>query len=840
MSKMKLRLITIVSLALLFVFTLGMALGALPVVRTSVGAATYSPTTIFSAGTDGEVGASEAADGETSWVQFTLKDGGKAHFRRDLALKWFEEDKDAEDSPLAKPGKPVYFSMSFALPELNFDKLTLTFESNEENISKDGVATNKLIVTKGTDMLKVSVQNATYEGKEEDLPATEIAYTAGQDFVLAFGEAEEAGAFALTVTVGSESKAVGNFTNIGGYYAEYRTSSASQPATPITFEAKLASGATSQKILMKSLNGQTFEVGENGNVTDNAEPVLVVNEAIYPYRLGQKFSLSYKALDVCRTSVSSSNKQYYMLKKDKDGDKETWHMPSETANSADYKSLSTSTCFMPTGETDIDEAYVSMRFDLDDGTFNDYFVYLTWYAADGAVATLGDEDYTAGYKCSVCGHTCDLEEYKKLSEADPFKCPGKVENEDGESVDCTAALSDYKAQGNYYDYIKVLSADAIRKEQEENNKVEWPTYLNLKADKETGTNTKYPDAEAADQVFADYQNQLDAVATKASAGDGSYLYLPSMRTLIGSDYADYRNLTFSIYYYRAGTAAGDSASSTTSLKYNNLRLEVKERGEYRFRVLAQDTSSNVMKYYDEDKELVTVSSSNIWDIEGIPEFTFYIDYSGPTVEEMDIQTDGYRDRTYTISSFKVVALSGYKTEYELYHFELDDDHKSLAYKDLVEDIKGLEEDELPDWIKNNLKLINKYNSDVKEDDAEWERTDNAYAWNPDSSLSFCPQEPGYYVVKLTVTDARLVGLSTTAYQVINIGNPMDTISGRSKWLENNLTAIILFSISAVLLVAIIVLFVVKPSDKTVEEVDLESLKGKKKQKVEKPEKNEKE
>ena len=63
---------------------------------------------------------------------------------------------------------------------------------------------------------------------------------------------------------------------------------------------------------------------------------------------------------------------------------------------------------------------------------------------------------------------------------------------------------------------------------------------------------------------------------------------------------------------------------------------------------------------------------------------------------------------------------------------------------------------------------------------------------------------------------------------IEVRNPVDIIPGVSQWLQNNVVSVVLFSISAVLAVIIIVLFVVKPSDKTVEEVDLEKLKGRRK------------
>ena len=138
------------------------------------------------------------------------------------------------------------------------------------------------------------------------------------------------------------------------------------------------------------------------------------------------------------------------------------------------------------------------------------------------------------------------------------------------------------------------------------------------------------------------------------------------------------------------------------------------------------------------------------------------------------------------------------------------------------------EDYVTNTYKDSMVVINTYNSDVTEDDENWDDTDNAYEWNPDSSLSFVPQRSGIYFVELLVTDPNLSGMTARQYMAIEVRNPVDIIPGQSYWLENNITSVVLFSISAVLAVIIVILFVVKPSDKNVKEVDLEKLKGRKK------------
>jgi len=756
MNKVKFRLITIFSLIAVLFLALGAAL-CMPVKR-AMAATTYTPSSIFWAGTRGEVGASEA-EGDKSYVQFTLHHNGSVQYHRDLALKWFEKANETTDEggaeAQAAPEKK-YFSMEFSFREVNFQKFTITFESAEENISKDGKATNALVFTKQDTDLLVQVQAA---GDTE--PAGDSKIGQDEEIKLTFDETDcSIGEFNVYIN----GDPVGNFKNIGGYFMEYRSSASSTPNTPITFTADLgedAQATETQKVLVKSLNGQTFELDSNGKVVDNASPVLVLNEQIYAFTLGQRFNVTYEAIDVCDDSVTVT-RRYYMAKK---GEDDQYKAPNEDTDD-DYKSLSTSTYFLPPDDSnETEEEYVAIRFKLEDDAKVSAYSYLSWYAAKDAAEAV-------------------------------------VETLNG------------------YDYIKV------------NRDKKEPKYLVLKnngttedeAYKTKDGNFKTNDCQ--DKVDA-YQDALNLAAEKANAGSGSYIYLPSLRELIGSDYADYRNLKFSIYYYKQSQTDGSSASSQTSLSYNSLKLEVPEAGRYKFRVTAADAAgNNIMLNYD--GELVAVTANNIWDIEGIPEFTFDIVYKGATIEDPKEQDLGYRNDKYTFDKFDIIALSGYTEEYTLYRFDdskLPEGVSKPTYSSFVENAKDYVTD---DKYKDCLVVIDTYQDDVKEDDPKWDRTDNDYEWDPDSSLSFKPKEAGFYVLQLDVTDAQLTGFTATQYQVIEVRNPLDTIPGQSKWLQENVTSVVLFSISGFLAIVIVVLFLMKPSEKKVEEIDLEKLKGKKK------------
>ena len=868
MSKVKKGWITFISLFAALFLVFGFVI-SLP--RVSAYANTYSPSNVFSAGTGGTVGASTKGteEGAKAYVQFTFADGGNVYFRRDLALKWYQGQ-----------GKVQYFSMQFAFVDVNFEKFTITFESAEENISKDGKTTNKIVFepvvektpdepaatdaeenTDGkTEEKKPQLLNVYINPEEKEDDETQAAeldeivtVDASKDILITFDEGDdkleteedncEIGEFNVRVKNvepkkeenkdddqtgdnGNEAASAaledadepgmlaGKFTNIGGYFLDYRSASSSTPNTPITFTADFPAGSKEelrQSVLMKSLNLQSMQLDSSDRVADTTPAVLVLNEKVYAFKLGQKFSLSYEAIDVLDDNVTVT-REYYMLKTEKTEDNGVInYMPNEKElkdsdkedgvkySQYNYKSLTTYTYFLPSQNHESNEApeeYVSIRFKLDDDTDeNDTYVDLSWYAADNAW-----KDFTCnGYK----------EEKKKDEE-------GK-ETSETEIVDVKDVT---------FRFIKV------------NRNSNGPYYNYLKADEATQKNV-VSDESKFEAAKSDYQTALDKAASyeesKTSAGSGAYIYLPSLRGLIQSDNAGYRNLKFSIYYYKPGSS---TASAQTSLNYNALKLEVDKEGDYRFRVIAQDAASNAMKYYL-DGELVTVTNSNVWDIKEIPEFTFHIDYEGPTIEKTEEQSLGYRNDTYNFSDFDIVALSGYQKNYTLYRYSEvnipDGVSAPSSYADFVKNVdsyfkafQALDEKQEDKTFKI-LYEISEFQSDISADDeAKWNRTDNDYHWDPDSSLSFVPQLSGYYILKVLVEDGNYPGETAEAYMVIDVRNPIDTIPGKLQWLQENVVSVILFAISGVLAIVVVVLFLIKPSDKKVEEVDLEKLKGKKK------------
>ena len=334
MNKIKIRFSIIITLIIAFVFAMGFAVGSIFPQRMHASAATtYEPAKIFSAGAGSTVTAFKTGTDEAdkAYVGFSMKQNeSRVYYRRSLAYKWFEKAEATEEEGLANPGKPVYFSMTFSFPQINFKEFSLTFECDEENVTKDGKSSNKIAFEMTEDGIGARVSPSVGEMSNLRHKSSDITDWTG-DFTLSFVEGKTAGEFILSLvytdgvhtlnyfddTESDRKQFV--FNNIGDNYAEYRSSAASKPNTPIIFmtkfdeEEKAAEGEeekeTEQKILIKELNGQTLEVTgytvaddaqltggtvsvTGGSVADNHAPALVLSETLYSFVLGQKYALT--------------------------------------------------------------------------------------------------------------------------------------------------------------------------------------------------------------------------------------------------------------------------------------------------------------------------------------------------------------------------------------------------------------------------------------------------------------------------------------------------------------------------------------------------------------------
>ena len=203
MNKVKVRVLTIASLVVMLIAVLALAVCSVIPRRTAqaVTEVEYEPSAVFAAGVGGEVGASE---GENPYIEFSLADGGKTHFRRDLALKWFSADDSAESaSSVVKPGKANYFSMQFSCPSVDFETFTISFESAEESVSEEEKAVNDLVFRMTDGTLQVAVKSADNRDAElADLEWNDLATGASAEVSVSFAEGVNIGEFALHVSCG--------------------------------------------------------------------------------------------------------------------------------------------------------------------------------------------------------------------------------------------------------------------------------------------------------------------------------------------------------------------------------------------------------------------------------------------------------------------------------------------------------------------------------------------------------------------------------------------------------------------------------------------------------------
>ena len=743
-------------------------------------ATTYSVTDVFSTSNATSVG--------TDCVAFDLKDGGKFTLKqRDLALKWY----DAKNSV-------KYLNVELALADSNFKTVTLAVETASAVATVDGKTTNKLVFTAEGGKVYAAVnpeENATATAGQEVDITKNIVITLGEENT-EYGE--------YSVAVGGT--VVGKFENVGATFGEYASSSATTPLTPFTVQAEMLDDAASDaktQVKVVSINAQSFALNEGGKIEDTAVPVLVVNDNVQNFTIGTAFALDYEVIDVLDRTVTKSM-EYYL------------YNPTVEKGKEEYKSLTTSTYFNETNymngetETSVYKTYgkelVSIRFNLSDENnkksgettvgkgVTSY--YLAWYAASEKAPTAQEE--------------------------------GDI------------------------DYIVI-----------DENKV-GANYTFLAADANTKTNTV-----SNQKVIDDYQVLVTKAAEDLVAGTSTTFRLPTLRGMI-DDNGGYENLKFTIVY-KAQSASTESTKS--SLSASNLSFSISKSGNYEFKVFANDKAGNTMKYYL-DGELVEVTSQNVWKIEEIPYFSFEVQKTGLSIDDDETESD--RKDSVTVGStyddFEIElfgdAASSAKASKKLYKIDFDaynqantgnlasvSDLSKISYSEIVDAAKGrLSEangdyDEFYKTIYAELLAtkigggvtakalldagvfveINPYNEAIREEDHpnEWERH-NKYEWNAEAA-TFKAEDEGTYLILSVYTDSLIGSSKVCGYKVVTVASKDDVIPGETEWLKNNIVSVILFAIAGLMLIAIIVIGFIKPSDETLEDVDV-AVKAKKSKK----------
>ena len=340
--------------------------------------------------------------------------------------------------------------------------------------------------------------------------------------------------------------------------------------------------------------------------------------------------------------------------------------------------------------------------------------------------------------------------------------------------------------------------------------------------------TEAPSAD--DSAIEAYRGAVSA-ATKDSdgnqiqVGDGAYFYLPSLKAYISDTTCGYTDMEFTIYY----TVNGGETQSGSGLSYDELSIELSSAGNYRFRVVPTNASGLSSYGVFETSEgsgqykYAEITSDNVWDALNLADFTFAVTYNGPSVEASDNDDIGYVDATFTFENFEVIALSGYQSNYTLYRIVLLDAYADeYESSDRAADIQtayaegriasSREEAEAnPEQYIGYTVAIAEYDDELDEDEG-----DNVYNWNPDSSLSFVPQEIGYYMLATEVASYPWSNAHGTVsgQKAVYISAESDIQDGETYWLQNNILSVVFLAVGAACLIAIVVLLLIRPKKKS--------------------------
>ncbi len=744
--------------------------------------------TVFSATQKDDLTSVEITEGEATKKVAAVKlgDGERTWLKRNLAYAWYTGANEAQN-----------FTATFAFDSLNFQTVTIKMQSSSAWATEDEKTTNEIVVAPTTGGLNVKVNDGT---------EVFVAYEANQKITLSLianGTHGELDAKMNGVDVGT-------FTNVGAKYAEYTLNE----VHPLEFvadfgDAEDLTGDEVVTLVMYDINGQNFYINADGKIEDSVAPAFVVNEDIEAFLLGSAFSLDYKVIDVLQTTnLPTVQIEYYqynptdVVEEGKD----------EFAKDGATKLYSTSTATMFTSHNFFHTVF--KNGDVTTSVFDE----------------LGKEFVAVHFAISDTAHqgenkmTYDLAWYVDTA--------------------TTLTAADMDMKGLRESSVLYIPID-------KNNSGPKYTVLQLN---DTDKKNEIVDETACKAQVDAYNASLKEAAKGVYAGSNSYLNLPSLSWLF-ADNNSYNGLKFTISY----KTETSSSASTTSVTPSTAKIPVSKEGIYEFKVLATDSAGNPMKYYL-DGELVEVSSSNVWDIEEIPYFTFTIENLGLKMATSYTSASSrkdtmIKDSSYSFSDLKVVGATNLKEAYALYKvnsftaynekvdakYAIKKSHlSSVTYEDIADKLDFTKLDNgnyFKLYVETYARLLAE-EAGHKPSDAEvalivsaFERVGEAgdrvngaekydvYEWSS-ASQSFKTVEEGEYIIFADYWEGLAPSsIHAAAYKVIIVESETATIEGESNWLANNKTSVILFSIAGVLLIMIIILLMVKPSDETLDEVE---------------------
>lgn len=538
-------------------------------------------------------------EGKDYYLTYKLPaDSAAVNFQRNLALKWVGfAGEEGDGYTLDSAVETKYFSLSFKFTDLNFEKFTITLESTQMSQSKAGKAINEIVFTNNEGVLKASVNGGSEAAIEVTDGTAEVTVKLSEDSSkLGWGD--------YIVSINNTADA-GTFTNIGLNYAKYASSLADTPVMPLSFKAE-GVGTEGTKFEIRELNGQSFLLTKDNEVTDDTAPVLVSNTEVKYFLMGDKSFLNsdnYTVIDVCTTVKTP--KLYYYVQNPAEVDEEAEVPALEKGESGytlkGYKDGKSDLIFFEDAFSGT-EGYISVAFEVSDNNANTAYSFYEWY--------VGDAEEIAG------------REYVKVVSP--------------ESQEVTYPETTFFTVSKDADPIQVTrNESAISAYREEVRKAA------LQADG----------------------------ATSIQVGTGAYFYLPSLRPYVTDKNSGYTDLTFTIYY-RTGTSNtatknGDydelSLGIANEGRYQFRIVPVNRAGKAMLGYV-----DNGKGGYKE----VVITTENVWNCANLETFEFQVNYNGPMIEDVKDDIVGYRDLEKTIDDFEVIASGTPNKTYTLSYLKM--------------------------------------------------------------------------------------------------------------------------------------------------------------------------
>lgn len=246
------------------------------------------------------------------YTSFVFADGDSAiTYRKNLAYHWFGSVKDSDGNPTAE-GAEGYLSTEIGFDSVTFETFTIKFQSQQYAQTEDGVSDNYITFIAGEgDSVYVKIgeplaEDSTERAEEIETIVSDSSSVALSSERLTINFSDYAsGVYQVSVSDGSAT-ASGEFSNVGGSYSRYVSSSSSTSVIPLTYSAQFADDATeAATMILYSFNGQSFELtGDAGErvVTDDTSPVLCLNEQLTSIEYGRSVDVDYVAIDMLATS----------------------------------------------------------------------------------------------------------------------------------------------------------------------------------------------------------------------------------------------------------------------------------------------------------------------------------------------------------------------------------------------------------------------------------------------------------------------------------------------------------------------------------------------------------